>query len=368
MIGRTKKWTADPLEKFGVEAVPRHAHLARGLVCPDCGEAIRVSSDGVGCTACQLGWPVVEGIGRLVQEFPFQGQTPANQMREVNRVRAAQNRGSALLESERASVYRHSEMDLSVEIANWHWLVNLPAESRVLDLGAGMGTHSHALALRFREVIATESVPDHIQFMRQRFAQERLSNIKIVRTSVWDLPFAERSMDLVAMNGVLARVAEGVPGDPGELQRKALRKVARVLRTGGYVYLGSENRYFSKYFLGHADPNCGLPWVTISPRPLAQWLARRKSPGGYRNYLYSSRGYWKLLQNAGFTDIKLFAAIPSYNLPRFLIPMKGREFQHYSRSFEGSPKNLMRRAIKAALLKTNLLQNFVHSFAILARK
>jgi SAM-dependent methyltransferase len=259
-------------------------------------------------------------------------------------------------------------MDLSLERANWHWLVNLPAESRVLDIGAAMGTQSHALALRFREVIATESVLDHIQFMRQRFAQERLSNIKIVRTSIRDLPFAERSIDLVAMNGVLASVAEGVPGDPGELQKEALRKVARVLRTGGYLYLGSENRYFSRYFLGHQDPHCGLPWVTVSPRPLAQWLARKKSPDGYRNYLYSSRGYRKLLQNAGFTDIEVFAAIPSYNLPRFLIPVKGREFQHYSRSFEGSPKNLVRRAAKAALLKTNLLQKFVHSFAILARK
>jgi SAM-dependent methyltransferase len=371
MIARTKKLTADPLEKLGVEAGPKLSGSARGLACPDCGEPIRESgdsADSVGCTGCQRQWPVVDGIPLFVQEFPHSGKVPNHQMRELNRITAATNSRTALLECDEPPVYRVSEIDLSLEQANWHWLLNLPAESRVLDIGAGMGTHSHALALRFREVIATESVLDHIQFMRQRFAQERLSNIKIVRTSVWDLPFAERSMDLIAMNGVFATVAEGVPGDPGELQREALRKVACMLRTGGYLYIGSENRYYPGYFLGHPDPYGGLPWVTVSPRPLAQWLARRKSPDGYRNYLYSSRGYRKLLQKTGFTDIKLYAAIPSYNLPRFLIPMKGREFQHYARSFEGSPKELVRRAVKAALLKTNLLQNFVYSFAILARK
>jgi SAM-dependent methyltransferase len=368
MSGRAGKVTADLWEQPGAGAARKHSNSEQWLVCPSCGEAIRESGDSVGCACCQQRWPVVDGIPHFVQEFPYRGEFPIDQMREVNRMAATTNWRSALLESEESSVQRASEMILNLERANWHWLLNLPARSRVLDVGAGMGTDSHALALRFRQIMATEPDLDRIQFMRQRFAQERLSNIKIVRTSVWDLPFAEQSMDLVAMNGVLEWVAEGVPGDPGELQRQALRKVVRLLRTGGYLYLGIENRYVPRYFLGYPDPHCKLPWVTVLPRPLAQWLARRKSADGYRNYLYSSKGYRKLLQEAGLSDIKLYAAIPSYTFPRFLIPLKGPEYQHYARSFEGSPKSLLLRAVKTALLKANFLQNLAPSFAILARR
>ncbi len=75
------------------------------------------------------------------------------------------------------------------------------------------------------------------------------------------------------------------------------------------------------------------------------------------------------MAKAGFAHAELFAAIPSYNDPRFLIWLQGREFNHYSRRFANTPnQSLLRRAAKEALLKTNLLQHLTYSFAILARK
>src|SRR6202044_2316930 len=109
-------------------------------------------------------------------------------------------------------VQRASTMILNLDRANWQYLVDLPPESRVLDLGAGTGTTSHALAQRFREVVALEPVLERVQFMRLRFAQENLSNVQLVRSSLWTLPFAPESFDLVAMNGVLEWVAEGRAG------------------------------------------------------------------------------------------------------------------------------------------------------------
>ena len=344
-------------------------HPGQWIVCPDCAGGLFESTDALHCPQCGKSWPIVDGVPDFVGEFPYWGEMPLEQMREVNRRAIAGSWREALLDTADPSVQRASRMILNLERANWHWLVDLPTRSRVLDLGAGTGTNSHALALHYDEVVAVEPVLERIQFMRQRFAQERLPGIRIVRSSLWRLPFAAESMDMIAMNGVLEWVAEGVPGDPGELQESALKRVYRLLRGGGYLYLGIENRICPGYFIGYNDPHCGLPYVTVLPRPLAQWYARRRGAAGYRNYLYSSRGYARLLRKIGFTRVDIYAAIPSYNDPRFLLPLKSGAFSHYVRSFEGTPRgNRLRRIIKEVLLRANLLQYFTYSFAIVAQK
>ncbi len=273
-----------------------------------------------------------------------------------------------LLDSPSPSVQRASSMILNLERANWRYLLDLPTETRVLDLGAGTGTTSHALARHCREVVALEPVLERVQFMKQRFAQEKLSNIKLVRSSLWNLPFAPESFDLVAMNGVLEWVAEGGTGDPEQEQERALRNAFRLLRPGGHLYVGIENRICPGYFVGYPDPHAAIPYVTILPRPLANWYARRKGLRGYRNYLYSSAGYRKLLSRAGFTNFECYLAIPSYNHPRFLIPLKGDGFSYYSRNFTNTRPRGLRKLLHSLLLKLGVMKYCEYSFVILAGK
>ena len=337
------------------------------LVCPDCGAHLHVASEKLNCSECQDQWPIINGIPHFVTDFPYWGEITRDQMEQVNRQAETGDWKAALLNHPEASVQRAAQMILNVERSNWHWLVDLPPDSRALDLGAGTGTNSHGLARRYREVVAVEPVLERVEFMQHRFRQERLENVRILRSSLWELPFAAESFDLVAMNGVLEWVAEGRKGDPGRLQEAALSNVVRMLRPGGYLYLGIENRLSLGYFVGYADPHCGLPFVTVLPRPLAHWYARRRGQNGYRNYLYSSRGYRKLLRQAGFSRVEVYLALPSYNDPKALIPLDSKIFSYYSRSFTGSTDRL-RDFVRSALLKTGILQHFEYSFAIVAQK
>lgn len=349
------------------EAPAQRQAWTESLVCPECGTRLAAGGGKLQCPRCETSWPVVDGIPHLVSSFPYWGEIPLEQMKEVNRL-ARIGWKKALLDFPESSVQRASQMILNLDRANWQWLLNLPAESRVLDVGAGMGTTSHALALHYREVVAIEPVLERIEFMQQRFTQEKLSNVTLLRSSIWALPFAPESFDLVAMNGVLEWVAEGRTGDPGQVQDAALQNVFRLLRPGGYLYLGIENRLAYGHFIGYNDPHCGLPFVTILPRPLAQWYARRKGQSGYRNYLYSSRGYRKLLRKAGFTSVETYLAVPSYNHPRFLIPLQGNVFSYYARSFDSVHSSRLKQIVHWALLRTKLLQQFEYSFAIFAQK
>ncbi len=346
----------------------RQEDQACRLACPDCGHQLNQSDRAQVCTCCGKTWPVVDGIPHFVDDFPYWGEIPQEEMREVNRKAAAGSWKSALLDSTEPAVQRASGMILNLDRANWQWLIPLPADSRVLDLGAGTGTNTHALAKHFREVVAVEPVLERVQFMRHRFAQERLSNTRLIRSSLWKLPFEPRSFDLAVMNGVLEWVPEGREEDPRELQLEALKKVQSLLRPGGYLYLGIENRVTLGYCLGYRDPHSGIPFVTILPRRLAHWYSRRKGLLGYRNYLYSSRGYRKLLSEAGFSNIDVYLALPSYNHPRYLIPVDQHLYSYFSRTFNATHTAGLRGWIRSLLNQVGLLKHLQYSFVIMARK
>jgi SAM-dependent methyltransferase len=311
---------------------------------------------------------VVDGVPHFVNEFPYWGEIPYQQMLELNRRAAAGSWESALVDFDDPAVRKAAPMILNLDRANWSFLVRLPRESRVLDAGAGMGTNTHALSRCYREVVALEPVAERIEFMRHRFTQEKLQNASIVRGSIWRLPFSPESFDLIAMNGVLEWVAEGRAGDPRKVQTTALERMRELLRPGGYLYIGIENRIVPTYFVGARDPHCGLPLVTILPRPLAQWYARRRGQDGYRNYLYSRRGYCRLLRKAGFRSVEIYLALPSYNHPRVYVPLKRRITSFYLQHLADDPASRLQRAVRKFLRLAGFLDTFEHSYAILARK
>lgn len=95
---------------------------------------------------------------------------------------------------------------------------------RVLEVAAGTGIVTIAIAGRAKEVVATDYAAAMVEMLERRVRSEGLENVRCEQADLYSLPFDEASFDAV----VAANVLHLVPDLPGSLA--ALR---RVLRPGG---------------------------------------------------------------------------------------------------------------------------------------
>ncbi|NUN95487.1 MAG: hypothetical protein HUU16_04885 [Candidatus Omnitrophica bacterium] len=113
------------------------------------------------------------------------------------------------------------------------------------------------------------------------------------------------------------------------------------LRPGGWLYVGIENRFGISYFLGAMDHSY-LKYTSLLPRPLADWVTRRRRGHAYRTYTYSPIGYRRLLEGAGFGEIRFFGVMPTYSRPINYWPLgDGIPIQRFARVlFSEKPNTL----------------------------
>ena len=100
---------------------------------------------------------------------------------------------------------------------------------RVLEIGAGTGRYSHALARQGYAVDAVELVEHNIEVFRQNTLPEE--NVRIVQGNALDLSaFPDCTYDIVLLLGPLYHLYND------EDKRQALREAIRVTKKGGVVF------------------------------------------------------------------------------------------------------------------------------------
>ena len=100
---------------------------------------------------------------------------------------------------------------------------------RVLEIGAGTGRYSHALARQGYAVDAVELVEHNIEVFRQNTLPEE--NVRIVQGNALDLSaFPDRTYDIVLLLGPLYHLYNN------EDKRQALREAIRDTKKGGVVF------------------------------------------------------------------------------------------------------------------------------------
>jgi len=337
--------------------------------CPVCTASITSSTDRYECSECRRSWPVIDGIPHFVAGAPYWGEITESQMTAVLNDMQRRYWKTALGSSDDPAVARVSLFIQNRNRANWQYLLPRGETQSALCVGEGMGTTAHALAGNYRTVVAMEPVDLRVEFMRRRFEQDAVRNIRVIRAGFPHVPFAKHTFDLVVFNGVLEWLPSADPArDPYAVQCGALRKAFDLLKPGGHVYIGIENRWCYEYFLGANDPHVGVPWVTILPRAIANRVMKRVAGRRYDNYLYGSRGYRRLLRKAGFTTSDVFVAKPSYNDPQSLVPIAGPVAKYFFHAIDAQPRSRIRRIIQYLASWCDLLGDIQYAFVIIGRK
>ena len=211
-------------------------------------------------------------------------------------------------------------------------LVSIFPGEKVLDLGAGWGSLSMQIAKRYdAEVFAFDKTLEGLLFLNVVKEQERLSNLHIARVDAADIPMPDKSIDVAIIIGVLEWAGESMKSmSPLQAQLKLLGEIKRLLRKGGRLVVGIENRYGYKYLRGKRD-HSGVRFSSVMPKSLANSYMKARYGREYRTYIYSESGYRNLFLNqTGFKSMETFVTAPNYRYPEAISDLKSTREMMYA--------------------------------------
>lgn len=254
--------------------------------------------------------------------------------------------------------------------ADWRFVVPTPKNFSVLDAGAGMGRSSIPLARVAERVVSLDQSFLRLKYLKMRAVQEGLTNIEVCLGDIFDAPFPKESFDLIVMNGLLEWVgATDRFKNPREAQIASLKIAQDLLKKGGHLYIGIENRFALSYLRGR--DHGGLFFTSYMPRWLANVYTKIRKGKRYDTYTYSKSGYEKLLQDAGFKDLTMYLPFPGYNMPRIMIPYDNLGSLGYAIRFLMPSAGLKRKIARYVCRIPGALRMyryFFFSFGIIVKK
>jgi SAM-dependent methyltransferase len=129
----------------------------------------------------------------------------------------------------------------------------LPAEPAILDAGCGTGEIASRLAALFprASVVGVDLLEVHLDRARARYA-DLAPRLRFQHGDLFELPFPDRTFDLVACRHVL----QAVPAP-----ERAVAELARVTRRGGRVHLLAEDYGMVHFPRRRFDPDDFWPAV-----------------------------------------------------------------------------------------------------------
>ena len=175
------------------------------------------------------------------------------------------------------------------------------AGEAAVDIGAGTGLLTLALAARGVRVWAVDISPSMCEYLRAKAASAELDDVEAVVSSAVSLPLVDNCVDLVVSNYCFHHLS-----DPDK--RRAVAEAYRVLRPGGRLVFGD-----MMFSLAVAQPR--------DRRVVREKVAAlvRKGPGGLwrlaKNAFRVITGRWEqparsewwraALEDAGFVDVRV---------------------------------------------------------------
>ena len=246
----------------------------------------------------------------------------------------------------------------------WQKFVSIGKNTKVLDVGCGMGTLSYELAKLTDKLYSVDPVPSRVEYTKLRLKSDKLKVHARVQ-GINDLK-KKNFFDVVILMGVLEWVAYmEKSNNPMETQMETLKNLNSILTYNGLLVLGIENRFSWEYFLGRVN-HFDIPFSSILPRWLANLIYRLKRSSKYLTITYSYRELKQVLKTAGFNEVTIRVAHPMYQDPKLLFDPDSQK--EISNAMKELKNRKFRNGIIFFLNKIGLTKCFASHFIVIARK
>lgn len=341
------------------------------LICPECKNRLNSLKEGFNCQSCGRDYPITQGVACFKKDR-FYWQEGKEKLQKINAASLKQGWRQGLEDNFQEAKPQYLDGILDQSRADFAYILPIASEAIVLDLGAGWGSISIALAKHYRHVYAIDACYEKMQFLQIRKDQESIDNITCMCADGFKLPFPDDFFDAVVLYGVLEWAGYSSLEEPAlKAQLRFMQEVCRVLKKGGCAYISIENRWALVYFLGFPDPHTSLPFISIMPRFLADIYSKLVYKRPYSVITHSIKGYKAILKNSGFENSEFFTPLPSYRKFYYLIPLEDkRAVKFFINNLARAQTKLARVLLGASrIFKINqLIKHIASDYAIIARK
>ncbi len=241
--------------------------------------------------------------------------------------------------------------------------LDLPVDSKVLELGAGCGAITRYLGETFSSVHAIEPSPTRAEIARERCRD--LENVSISCTDARNEHF-DSDYDVVVIIGVLEYAPVFIyPEDaPRDACSRFLKLAKSALSENGNLVLAIENRIGLDYWAGAPENHTGKPYDGVHDYPNAG------SP-----ITFTRTELKELLADAGFDHTAFYYCFPDYRYASTILSSTGAEGSYFLHNWAGfsldSPGNKKTQTFNKPLAaktlgESGLLREFANSFLVVA--
>ncbi|MBE5833804.1 MAG: class I SAM-dependent methyltransferase [Butyrivibrio sp.] len=177
--------------------------------------------------------------------------------------------------------------------------MNITSEEYVLEVGAGMGAITGALAKRAKHVDCIEL--SERRSMANAYRNREYENITITVANFENVEI-EKEYDVIILNGVLEYATLYIHSKrPYE---DFLNKLFLMLKKSGRIYIAIENKLGIKYLAGCVEDHLGSFYSGVE-----------NYQGSVPARTFTKSQLTKLLFDAGYKDIFFYYPFPDYKLP-----------------------------------------------------
>lgn len=339
-------------------------------ICPSTHAPLQFDGDVFRTVDGDVVYPLLAGIPQFLKFESAENMQDIAQLKQLNRLAREDGWESAL-----RAVYGGDDNFMRYvtdeKRAAFIELLPLTNDTDVLEIGPGLGQFTALLARRAKSVHGLEVVAGQAEFAAERCRQEGMANVHLaVGGDDCRFPYCDNTFGLVIVNLVFEWCASRCSDElPSTVQRRFLDEIFRVLKPGGSLYLATKNRFSLRYLTGKRDDHChGVRFGSALPRPISQWLMRRKGHNRPLGVLYSYASLSKLLREVGFERIDSFWAVPEMRHPTQYVRSDAnsvREARRNSGFIQGESRSTR---ILMPFIPATLVKYFTPGLAFLATK